>query len=136
MTHKSATISSFDAYLAIRYDTANERLENKNLRKTFLARFPHSVMIELAYAERDYANRWCWQKFGSSDGKCHQQHSEYRVCLKDSAHLHDGIWTDHWYLKTDYDFGFNEWFFANESDQKEFLDFAPSITWGENYPKQ
>ncbi len=35
--------------------------------------------------------------------------------------------------KTAYDFGFNEWCFAEQADRDKFLEFVPSITWGETY---
>ena len=41
----------------------------------------------------------------------------------------------HWFAKTAYDFGFNEWYFANEDDRARFCDEIPQFNFGENYPK-
>ena len=45
------------------------------------------------------------------------------------------MWTTHWFVKTDYDFGFSEWYFARQSYHDLFLDSVPKINWGEKYPK-
>lgn len=39
----------------------------------------------------------------------------------------------YWLAKTDYDFGFNEWYFKRHADLNRFLEFIPHITWGEAY---
>lgn len=64
-----------------------------------------------------------------------QQGSEYRVCLNDLPYSHSGVWMSHWFEKTDYNFGFNEWYFAERSHHDLFLDFVPMINWGEKYPR-
>ena len=48
-------------------------------------------------------------------------------------HSHSGAWTDHWFLKTDYDFGFNEWYFARQADYDLFLQNVANFNWGERY---
>ncbi len=37
--------------------------------------------------------------------------------------------------KTDYNFGYNEWYFESEIDQQLFLLSVSDINWGEKYPK-
>jgi hypothetical protein len=93
-------------------------------------------MLEAAYPEIDFANGWCWQQFGPMDGECTQRYSEYRVCTEEVRHRHVGKWTTRWITKTDYDFGFIEWYFANETDRDFFLANLPEINWGEHYPKR
>ena len=100
-----------------------------------MERFPYAVMLQVAFPELDFANRWCWTRFGPADGGCTQKDSKYRVCTIDVPHSHSGIWTTHWFVKTDYDFGFNEWYFAKQSHYDLFLDSVPKINWGEKYPK-
>ena len=92
-------------------------------------------MLQVAFPERDFANRWCCMNFAPAEGECVQRHSEYRACQIDGPHSHAGVWLDHWFVKTDYDFGFNEWYFANRSHYELFLGYVPKINWGENYPK-
>ena len=100
-----------------------------------LATFPHSVVLQVSFAEMDYANRWCWQQFGPANGECAQAYSEYRACDTTGSHSHDGKWLSYWLAKTDYDFGFNEWNFAQRTDLDRFVAFVPEINWGERYPK-
>ena len=100
-----------------------------------LTMFPFAVMLQVAYPEMDYANRWCWQQFGPAHGECWQHCSEYPVCDLPHPHAHVGQWMTHWYVKTDYDFGFNEWYFIREADRDRFLEFVPHVNWGEKFPK-
>ena len=41
----------------------------------------------------------------------------------------------YWFVKTDYNFGFNEWYFTEQGDQECFLANVDQINWGEKYPK-
>ena len=135
MSHRTVILSSIDAYVSCHCDSDEERAELNLLRNEWLLRFPHAVMLEVAYPELDFVNRWCWTSFGASDGECTQKFSEYRACDIDMPHAHSGVWMDHWFEKTDYNFGFNEWYFADRSDYDKFLDNIPNINWGGNYPK-
>jgi len=135
MSHRTVVLSSYQEYLAKGDDSLEERAAQTLDRDKRLLRFPHSVMLEVSYPELDFANRWCWQNFGPGDGECLQRHSEYRVCDLSEPHSHVGKWTSHWFVKTDYDFGFNEWYFAEIADYKQFLANVENINWGEHYPK-
>ena len=99
----------FDGYLESQYPLRGEgsevaRAEETQDRDTRSADFPHSVLLQASYPEIDYANRWCWQQFGPSDGWCLQRHSEYPACSMNGEHEHKGTWMTHWLAKTDYDF--------------------------------
>lgn len=98
-----------------------------------LAAFPYEVVLQLAYPQMDFAIRWCWQQFGPANGECLQYASEYPACQQGAGHAHEGKWLTHWLAKTAYDFGFNEWCFAEQSDREKFVEFIPSIAWGETY---
>jgi hypothetical protein len=135
MTHKTAILTDFDCYLASDDDSLEDRSEQRSLRDERLLHYPHAIMLQVAFPELDFVNRWCWMNFGSRDGDCTQKYSQYRVCQIDEPHSHSGVWTDHWFVKTEYDFGFNEWYFANDADYNAFLQNVPNINWGENYPK-
>jgi len=102
-------------------------------RKARLSRFPHAIMLQVSYAELDFANRWCWQHFGPCDGDCLQRQSEYPMCDLVAPHSHIGSWTCYCFAKVDYNFGFNEWYFAEESDRESFLANVEQISWGEKY---
>ena len=41
----------------------------------------------------------------------------------------------HWFAKVDYDFGFNEWYFAESEDYDLFVANVDKINWGEHFPK-
>ena len=135
MTYHSAKLSSIEKYLSCEDDSPEELAEQESSRKERLSRFPYAVMLEVAFPELDYANRWCWTNFVPADGGCAQKYSQYRVCQVGVPHSHTGVWAQHWFVKTDYDFGFTEWYFADQSNYELFLNYVPEINWGENYPK-
>jgi hypothetical protein len=135
MSLRTVVLSSFEEYLAGECASTEARTEEERDRSERLARFPHAVMLQVSYPELDFANRWCWQNLGPGDGVCTQHQSEYRVCDRTDPHSHSGKWMSHWLAKTDYDFGFNEWYFAEPEDQQRFLANVDQINWGEKYPK-
>lgn len=134
MAYRTAKLSSFEAYRESENDDQEERLGAHEERELLLVRFPFPVMLELAFAERDYANRWCWEMFGPKDGSCFQSSSNYPCCSDSSEHTHEGVWCTRWFVKTDYDFGFSEWYFREVDHQELFLAFVPLIHWGERFP--
>jgi hypothetical protein len=135
VTPRTVIQSSFDAYIARAAYPPEVSREEVRDRRTRLDRFPHSVMLELAFPELDCAERWCWQHIGPIDGECRQKYSEYRVCFVDTEHVHVGKWTSHWYEKTDYDFGYCEFYFLHALDRDRFAEQLPDLNWGEKYPK-
>jgi hypothetical protein len=135
MSHRTVVLSSFEEYFASDDDSAEWRAAEEVERNQRLSRFPHSVMLKVSFAELDFANRWCWQNFGPCDGECLERYSEYRACNRSEPHSHVGKWTWHWFVKTDYNFGFNEWYFAESVDRDLFLASVDQINWGENFPK-
>lgn len=135
MSHRTVEPSSFEEYLASDDDSLEDRAAQDIDRKERLCHFPFTVMLKVSFPELAFANRWCWQNFGSSDGECTQRYSEYRACDRDDPHSHVGKWVSHWFVKTDYDFGFNEWYFAKSEDRDLFLANVDKINWGEHYPK-
>jgi hypothetical protein len=130
---RTLEISSFDAYLSECSNPVEYALSDQESRMERIQRFPFAVMLKVSYPELDFANRWCWGRFGPCDGMCAQSASEYRACFDDSSHTHLGAWTSHWFEKTSYDFGFNEWYFASGEDRDFFLATLDEINWGENY---
>jgi hypothetical protein len=135
MSHRTVVPSSFVEYLASEDDSVEERAAQEADRNQRLSRFPYSVMLELSFAELDFANRWCWQHFGPSDGECLERYSEYSACKLAERHSHIGKWTWHWFVKTDYNYGFNEWYFSEAADRDFFVASVDQINWGEHYPK-
>ena len=134
MNHRTVILSSFDAYLASEDKSREERASQQSARNQRLVCFPFALMLQVSFAELDFANRWCWTRFGPANGECAQMDSEYRVCQIDKPHSHSGVWMTHWFVKTDYNFGFNEWYFVDQARHDLFLAFVPKINWGENYP--
>lgn len=140
MTYQTVLLANYDDYLAFEYPAASNELAGPRAadiqeRQFRLADFPHCALLQLSFAEYDYANRWCWRQFGPAHGECLQSESEYSACDLRPSHFHDGKWRFHWLTKTDYNFGFSEWYFAQQADRDRFLEFVPLINWGENYPK-
>lgn len=135
MTLKTLKISSIDSYLACEDDSPEERDFANRQREDRLHQFPYAVMLEMAFPELDYTHRWCWQRFGPMDGSCTQKYSEYKACSDETEHRHNGKWTSHWFVKTDYDFGYNEFYFVEREDRDLLLAHLSDIHWGEHYPK-
>jgi hypothetical protein len=140
MTFPTIELSDYGAYLEFEYPRGSDgapaaRAADEHERQGRLAAFPHSVVLKVAFAEMDYANRWCWQQFGPARGECRQRRSEYPTCTLEDPHSHDGSWLSHWLAKTAYNFGFNEWCFRQSADLARFLGFVPHITWGEKFPR-
>ena len=135
MTYQTAILSSFEAYLTSECLGEADRIDNFEFRNKLLSHFPYAVMLALSFAELDFANRWCWQQFGSPRGECFDTQSEYPMCDIQMPHCHSGTWAHEWFLKTEYNFGFNEWYFTSASQLQQFLDFVPHLSWGEHYPK-
>jgi hypothetical protein len=96
MSHRTVVPSTFEEYLASDDDSLEERAAQEANRNGRLSRFPYSVMLKVSFPELDFANRWCWQTFGPSDGECTQRFSEYRVCDRTEPHSHVGKWTAGW----------------------------------------
>jgi hypothetical protein len=140
MIPRTVVQANYDSYLEQEYPSGSEaaaaaRAADVQERQRRLAEFPHCVLLQLAYPELDFANRWCWQQFGPAHGECHQASSEYPACNLPGPHSHNGRWLSRWLAKTDYDFGFNEWHFEEPADRERFLAFVPQICWGEHYQK-
>lgn len=135
MSHRTVVASSFEEYLANEDFSTEFRAAEEVDRAARLTRFPYSVMLKVSFPELDFANRWCWQHFGPSDGECIQRDAEYRACDRTEPHSHVGKWTSYWLEKTDYDFGFNEWYFAEGADRDLFVANIAKINWGEHYSK-
>lgn len=134
MPYRTAKLSSYDAYRSSENDDPEERLCADDERSLLLLQFPFAVMLEVAYPEMDFADRWCWETFGPKHGPCRQTQSNYPCCLSEIKHSHEGAWCTRWFVKTDYDFGFNEWYFREQSQYEMFLSFVPLINWGERFP--
>lgn len=67
-------------------------------RQKIIKSFPYPFIAEGVYLEYETASKWCLKKFGAKEAK----------------------WTDLWYGKTGYDYGFWEFFFKNEQDAESF----------------
>jgi len=138
MTLRTVILATYDSYLndgdAFPGHSADARATDIQEHQLRLAEFPYNVVLQLSFAEMDFANRWVWQEFGSPNGQCLDAYSEYPTCAEKNAHSHEGKWLSHWLAKTDYNFGYNGWYFAFKEDQERFLEFVPFINFGERYP--
>jgi hypothetical protein len=132
MTYRTIRLSNYQACLE--FEGASLTTDFDLERTARILRFPYTVMLEASFAEFDYANRWCWQLLGPADGECLDSYSEYPSCLKSEPHNHEGRWGSHFLVKTEYNYGFCEWYFSNPADQQSFLDQVPTFHWGEKFP--
>jgi hypothetical protein len=138
MTLRTVRLSDYEAYVdsVSPADAVEARAAGAAERRARMVGFPFAVMLQVSYPELDFANRWCWHQFGPAHGECDQAYSEYPACDQPGPHCHLGRWMTYWHEKTDYDFEFNEWYFAREADRDRFLEFVPDLNWGEHYPKR
>lgn len=129
-------------------------------RDQLVKKFPYSVVVEGSYPEHDFAQNWCWKKFGSINvAQCIDSYSNYPSCpivlatgkmqkYEDGfgeekfgmvydrevpAHSHQGKWAYFWLDKTDYDYGFAEFLFVDEKDKNMFVKNVPLFNMGEKY---
>ena len=129
-------------------------------RSGLLVRFPRSVVTEGLSDEYDFACRWCWRHIGPMNGPCLDAHSYYPACplvlateylergeyqgkefvkkryQHPADHEHEGRWTYLWFGKTGYDYGFGEYYFANETDRAQFLTAFPTFTWDASWDEE
>lgn len=85
---------------------------------------PYTTTVKWMYVAMDDALPWCWQVFGPKDGLCVDSECCPLVLAygreKVKAHSHQGTWTSIWLGKTDYDFGYEKFFFKYEAARDVF----------------
>ncbi len=173
---KPIHLSSFEEMKTKKVDwceRTNRPLELERLHQSFHATeeqrlllrtvFPFAVVLEGAYPEHDFVERWCWRSFGPPNRLvCYDHTSEYPACplvlatekVETNSHLdkdgkkwehsyksyqevekhsHEGIWTTKWLSKSGYDYGYNEYYFEREQDYKKFTEAIPMFQMSSNY---
>jgi hypothetical protein len=131
---RTIVVSSFERYVAEFGGTSDWLVDERAERDLRKSRFPFSLMLELSFAELDFVNQWCWQQFGAADGQCLDKSSNDPICQIKEEHSHAGKWCWNWIEKTDYNFGFCEWYFSDQDDLSRFKALLPEICWGEKHP--
>lgn len=86
-------------------DIGSWNTDEENKRQSELKVFPYSVIVEGDYSEVEMAQDWCSQNIGEK-GK---------------------VWSDIWYGKIDYDYGFQEFFFETEENREKFANSVPTF---------
>ena len=135
MAQKYITRSSFEAYEKRYNSLSTDSDHGKTVslkRATILAKFPFSIMTLTAIDDIDFANFWLWNKFGPCNGSCHQSTSAFKACDVHVYHDHVGSWCCHFFAKTGYDFGFNEWYFDNKPSLILFKKFITKFNKDKN----
>jgi hypothetical protein len=135
MSYRTVSLSTFEEYLQSEGGSPEVRAQEERDREDRLSRFPYPVTLKVSFAELDFTNRLLWQRFGPAEGECRQRQSEYRVCDIAEPHSHAGKWMFCWLAKTEYNYGFCEWCFAERSDQQYLLAELNEINWGEKHPE-
>ncbi len=125
-------LSNFENFLRddllIGNQCREEYLKSKiNERNVILSDFPYSIVLKTSYSQIDFAEWLLWQLFGDMNGICNQNSSDIPACKIKNKHQHKGNWTNLWLAKTDYDYGFNEWFFKSKKDCKIFINILPLL---------
>src|SRR5262245_36010274 len=105
VSHRTVEEADYDAYSASEYPDATKEAKDARAsdireRAARLSTYPYSVVLQVAYAELDYANRWLWKQLGPANGDCHQAQSYYPICTLQEPHSHRGKWLSHWLGKT------------------------------------
>jgi len=99
------------------------------MRRQFLASLPNSVIVEGEYSELDMAVNWCLTNIGQPDitstWKCVAQGAGES---QEIAGLQNGQWANQWFYKTDYDYGFMEFYFRSPADPARFVEAVPSFS--------
>lgn len=137
-----------------------DQQERDQERRDLLAVFPYSVVAEGFYSEHDYATRWCWQHISPKNGLCDSYQSDYLALSsvleteflehtfyrgnewfhkrywEPAEHAHQGEWAYLWFGKTDYDYGFGEYYFAQDTDRAKFVEAFPAFTWDEAWNRE
>jgi len=91
--------------LVIKNSRNNEWEEDKLERNDLLIRFPQSVPVATSFLEMDYAEAWLSKAFGPKGAK----------------------WEVYFYYKENYDFGYAEYFFQDESVFDSFKNEIPNL---------
>jgi hypothetical protein len=104
-------LQSFQQML-LEYEITQLEVDDENSRVEMLLKYPYSVILEGGYLELDNLNKWIEINIGSDSIK----------------------WLV--YGKTGYDYGFAEYFFANEIDAKRVTEVIPHIytIYSNSYP--
>lgn len=82
--------------------------------------FPYTTTVKWDWDTREMEVVWCAQVFGPREGEC----DEPRCCPLSKkrlrVHSHRGLWKSIWLGKTDYDFGYEMFFFKNKATRDVF----------------
>jgi len=97
-------INSFATFSNFYSDGFLNEFDNVN-RTQLLQEYPFSIMVEGDVWEHEMAVNWLSSKFPN-----------------ESKH-----WFAMWYGKTDYDYGFTEYFFSNDLELKSFESAIPNF---------
>ena len=135
MTLKTLKISSIDSYLACEDDSPEARDFANREREDRLHQFPYAVMLEWPFRNSTPRIAGVGNALAQWMARARKGIPEYKACSDETEHRHIGKWTSHWFVKTDYDFGYNEFYFVEQADRDLFLAHLSDIHWGEHYPK-
>lgn len=88
-------------------------------RITILRNLTFSIVTEGACPELEMAVTWCLDNIGQRSSEI-GENCNYRRLGEISRKQPGNSWNELWYGKTEYDYGFSEFFFENESDLNAF----------------
>ena len=75
-------------------------------REELIVRYPYSVVVEGAFLEYNSLKHWTDEQFGPENSP---------------------VWTSLWYGKTDYDYGYREYFFSRQADLQLLIQHIPLV---------
>lgn len=104
-------------------------------RVNILKNFPASIVIEGSLLEIKVAINWCLGRIGNRNTNF-RNYDEGTIggygyssikSEREKGRVFNGLWTSLWYLKTDYDYGFFEFFFKDKNSLAAFTLELPNL---------
>lgn len=92
-------------------------------RDKILKDLTFSIVTEGLSDELLMAVQWCLDNIGKRKDSIGENYN-FRKLHENTP---DGLWTELWYGKTGYDYGFSEFFFQNENDLNNFVLQIPNF---------
>jgi len=107
-------ISNLSAYLDEYDETLAYLIDVLKARESRRCDFPHTLMALLGYDLMDMAKQWCQDQWGPGGDTYEDRPYQPQ---ENQAFL----WLTCWMMKTEYDYGFCEWYFREPSHLEQFV---------------
>src|SRR5581483_8404845 len=86
------------------------------------------VIVEGAYPEFDMATKWCIDRIGPTDETNNWKEIKSKTGdYEPIQFVKNGHWSNLWFDKIGYDYGFSEFYFKEDKDLRAFTEALPSF---------